>query len=164
MVIQSIAMLAFSLTAQLPDTLPEMPPGQVKPGVEISSILTYEGVNIYNYAIVIYCDGKASDTFHVKKTKPVFVCLDYGHQYAIRYVIEGFRERVVMINTVVDPVIAQKIMLFDYEIEMVRINEPANTFNDLPVAIVAYDPAFKKFQFSQKYHEQVREAGTVVTN
>lgn len=126
-------------------------------GVELSSQLRYHGKKVSDYTLIIYCDTNAAETLYVEKAKMIYLQLDYNHNYTLRYLKDGFRERVLLVNTHVDSKVAAKDMEFDYEIELVPQNAPANTLGDLPVAIIRYDKSQNKFDYSKKYHRQVRQ-------
>lgn len=127
-----------------------------QPGLEVSCRLFDDGSKFSSYTIIIYCDNQTTDTILVDKRRPVYFVLDYGHQYAIRHMAEGYRDRVVMIDTKVDSKIATNMSYFDYQIEMIRQDEPGNTINDLPVAVVRYDAHRHDFDYSRKYEKTVR--------
>lgn len=125
-------------------------------GLEVSVKLTDDGAKVSDYSVIIYQDGNAMDTFFIGKSKPITIWLDYNHNYALRHIKTGYRDRVVLIDTYVSQKNASDIMDFDYEIELIRENESANTFDDFPVAFIHYDANQKKFDYSRKYDRQVR--------
>jgi len=114
-------------------------------GVELSSQLRFQGKKVSDYTLIIYCDSLAPETLYVEKAKVIYLDLQYNHNYTLRYLKDGYRERVLLVNTNVDAKTALRDMDFDYQIELVPQNAPANTLGDLPVAIVRYDKAEKKF-------------------
>lgn len=126
------------------------------PCLEISCHMQDNGNRFAGYTIIIYCDNAPSDTLTIEKRREVFFTLDYGHQYAIRHIAPGYRDRVVMVNTAVDEKAAKTFSYFDYVIEMVREEEPANTVNDLPVGLVRFDKKLHRFDYSRKYAKEVR--------
>ena len=128
-----------------------------QPNVELSFKLTEHGKKIGNYYLLIYCDTNAADTFFVKKGKVTYIHLGYNHNYTLRYVKEGYRDRVVVVNTRLKNGIPLKDYEFDYEIGLVKENEAPNTLGDLPVAVIRYDANRSKFDYSRKYHRQVRK-------
>lgn len=128
--------------------------------LELSFKLTEEGKRVSEYYLLIYCDTNAADTLFVSKGKVAYLYLHYNHNYTLRYVKPGYRDRILIIRTGIESAIHFKNMEFDYEIELVKENEAANTFADLPVAIVRYDANKKKFDYSRKYHHQVRHTST----
>jgi hypothetical protein len=148
-----VLLLAFS-TMQLSASEPAGDPNA--PGLELSCVLTDNGLRLAEYKMIVYCDGAAKDTFCVTKAKPVYLRLDFGHQYAVRHIATGYRDRIVMINTVVDFKTSTRKFTFDYQIEMLKTSETSNTLNDLPVAVICYDAKHKQFNYSRTYHEQVR--------
>lgn len=150
-----LLVLLFLVSGKL--TAQKHEPGDDVPGIELSCVLSDDGRHLANYSMIVYCDGVPQDTFLVEKPKPVYFRLAYGHNYAIRHIAEGYRDRIVMVNTIVDVKTSQKKHTFDYQIEMIRENEPANTWNDLPVALICYDAKHKKFDYSRKYNDQVRD-------
>ena len=127
-----------------------------KPGVEVSCILLDDDLRLSNYTVIVYCDGVVSDTFTVNKARPLYFILDYGHQYAVRHISPGYRDRVVMIDTHVDKETASDYHTFDYQVEMVSADQPANTICDLPAAVVRYDAKQEMFDYSKTYSKQVR--------
>lgn len=135
-------------------------PGKIKsddaPCLEISCHMQDDGSRFAGYTIIIYCDNAPADTLTIEKRREVFFTLDYGHQYAIRHIAPGYRDRVVMVNTCIDEKAAKKFSFFDYVIEMVRDEEPANTLNDLPVGLVRFDKKLHRFDYSRKYEKEVR--------
>lgn len=150
-----LSSLLISLTAAVPgnkkagkDILP--------PGVELSCMLVSNDKPLTDYTIIVCCNECQADTIHVKDIEDVYFRLEYGRQYAIIHRAAGFRERIVMMNTQVDQKTSLKKKVFDYEIEMISVQQPANTLYDLPVAVVRYDPSTGKFDYSRKYHQQVR--------
>jgi hypothetical protein len=126
-------------------------------GVELSSQLRFDGKKVSDYTLIIYCDSNAAETLYVEKAKVIYVQLKYNHNYTLRYLKDGFRERVLLVNTHVDAKTALRDMDFDYEIELITENAPANTLGDLPVAIIRYDQMERRFDYSKKYHRQVRQ-------
>ena len=147
-----LAVLVLSSAASTIEKKEALPPG-----LELSCILVHHDKRISEYLIIIYRDDILTDTIQVDEENPVLFRLDYGHQYAVIHRASGFRERVVMVNTVVDPLTAKKKKVFDYEIEMPETGEPENTLYDLPVAVVRFDKATGKFNYSKKYQAQVRK-------
>jgi hypothetical protein len=125
-------------------------------GLEISFKLTDDGSRVSDYSVIIYQDGNAMDTIFIGKSKPVSIWLDYNHNYALRHIKAGYRDRIVLIDTHISQKSGSDIMDFDYEIELIRENEAANTFDDFPVAFIHYDASQKKFDYSRKYDRQVR--------
>jgi hypothetical protein len=126
------------------------------PNLELSFKLRDDGKRINDYYLLIYCDTNAADTLFVKKGKVAYVNLKYNHNYTLRYVKEGYRDRVVIVRTAVSSTVHSKDMEFDYQIELVKKTEASNTMADLPVAVIKYDARKKKFDYSHKYHRQVR--------
>lgn len=126
------------------------------PGLELSCILEYEGKPLQEYSIVICREDGYRDTINVDRPRTVFYRIEYGHLYSIVHLADGFRERVMMVNTVVASPVSRNKNVFDYEITMLRSEDPPNTQYDLPVAWVKYDAAAKRFDYSRKYHKQVR--------
>ncbi|MEO5645260.1 MAG: hypothetical protein ABIQ40_11620 [Bacteroidia bacterium] len=124
------------------------------PTLELSFKLTDEGKRVTNYYLLIYCDTNAADTLFIQKGKVSYLYLRYNHNYTLRYVKQGYRDRVLIVRT---DFANRKNMQFDYEIELVKENELANTFADLPVAIIRYDLNKKRFDYSRTYHKQVRQ-------
>ncbi|MDQ3109596.1 MAG: hypothetical protein M3R17_06840 [Bacteroidota bacterium] len=127
------------------------------PNLELSFKLTDNGQRISDYYILIYCDTNAADTLFVNKGRVAYLHLKYNHNYTLRYVKEGYRDRVLIVQTGMSSIIHFKDMEFDYQIELVKENEAANTFADLPVAVIRYDAHKKRFDYSRIYHKQVRE-------
>ncbi len=125
-------------------------------GLQISSFLTYDGKKVTDYSIIIYHDAGPNDTVTMSNRKNVSLLLDYNHNYTLDYVKEGYRDRLVLIDTHVKSGVEKKNLSFDYEIEMVKQNEKSNTIDDLPVALISYDANQSKFDYSRKYHNQVR--------
>src|ERR1035437_3543333 len=72
---------------------------QKGPGLEISSILSSNKERVSDYTLIIYDENQSSDTIVVSKAKIIFLKLSYNHSYSLRYVKEGSRDRVVMIDT-----------------------------------------------------------------
>jgi hypothetical protein len=154
-------LLLLALLA-LPFAASSAPRNPATKKVEITCAVLDEGKHLDEYFIIIYCDNNLSDTIFVDKKKTVVFYLNYGHQYAIRHIAGGYRDRVVMINTCVDTKTAQVEHFFDYELEMIATDEPVNTLNDLPVAVVRYDAQLKKFDYSRQYALQVRKQPDLV--
>lgn len=127
-----------------------------KPGVEVSCILLENDIRLSHYTVILYRDGVVSDTFTVSKARPLYFILDYGHQYAVRHMAEGYRDRVVMIDTHVSKETAAEYHTFDYQVEMIPADQPANTICDLPAAVVRYDAKLETFDYSKTYSKQVR--------
>ncbi len=135
-----------------------------KPGLELSILLRDEGHKMPDYTLIVYCDdGSAPDTIRVEMNKSVYVKLSYHHNYTIRHIKEGYRERVLLVNTHVDEKTAKRWLVFDYEIELVREDEPANTLADLPIAVVHYHKNLKNFEYDRNYHQQVRQSAAAST-
>jgi hypothetical protein len=128
-----------------------------KPTVELSFKLTDHGKKVGDYYLLIYCDTNAADTLFVRKGRVAYLQLDYNHNYTLRYVKEGYRDRVVIVRTNIAQNVKPKDMDFDFEIGLVKETAAANTFADLPVAIIRYDVHTKKFDYSRKYHRQIRQ-------
>jgi hypothetical protein len=126
------------------------------PNLELSFKLRDDGKRIGDYYLLIYCDTNAADTLFVKKGRVAYVHLKYNHNYTLRYVKEGYRDRIVIVRTDIASMKQSKDMEFDYQIELVKISEASNTIADLPVAVIKYDARKKKFDYSRKYHRQVR--------
>ncbi|CAN5399770.1 hypothetical protein BH09BAC5_BH09BAC5_01890 [soil metagenome] len=124
--------------------------------VELSFKLKDHGKKIGDYYVLIYCDTNAADTFFVHKGKVAYLDLDYNKDYTIRYEKEGYKDRVVIVHTSIEKKGPLKDMKFDYEIELIKENEPGNTLADLPVAVIRYDKCKKRFDYSKKYNRQVR--------
>lgn len=143
---QGIAAKNYSLTAS-----------DSEPNLELSFKLTDEGKRIGVYYLLIYCDTNAADTLFIDNAKMTYLYLNYNHHYTLRYVKPGYRDRVLIVRTDVTSMTHFKNAEFDYQIELVKENEAANTFADLPVAIIRYDISKKKFDYSRKYHRQVRQ-------
>lgn len=127
------------------------------PSLELSFKLTDGGKRISDYYLLIYCDTNAADTLFIEKGKIVYIGLHYNHNYTLRYVKPGYRDRVLIVRTDISQARQLKDLAFDYEIELVKENETANTYADLPVAIIRYDLNKKKFDYSRSYHKQVRQ-------
>jgi hypothetical protein len=128
-----------------------------QPNVELSFKLTDHGKKTGNYYLLLYCDTNAADTFFVKKGKVTYVQLDYNHNYTLRYIKEGYRDRVVIVNTHMKNGAILKDHEFDYEIGLIKNTDAPNTLADLPVAVIRYDVNHSKFDYSRKYHRQVRK-------
>ncbi len=143
---QGIAAKHYSVTAS--DSVPSL---------ELSFKLTDEGKRMGEYYLLIYCDTNAADTLFIETTKVTYLYLNYNHNYTLRYVKPGYRDRILIVRTSVASLIHFKNMEFDYEIELVKVTEEANTMADLPVAIIRYDMNQKRFDYSRKYHHQVRQ-------
>lgn len=126
------------------------------PNLELSFKLRDDGKRISNYYLLIYCDTNAADTLFVTKGRVAYVHLKYNHNYTLRYVKEGYRDRILIVRTNVAAMKNYRDMEFDYQIELVKKTEASNTIADLPVAVIKYDPHKKKFDYSHKYHRQVR--------
>ncbi|HET6991914.1 MAG TPA: hypothetical protein VFJ43_11350 [Bacteroidia bacterium] len=126
------------------------------PGLEIASTLTLNDERISGYTLIIYDETQSSDTIEIAKAKSIYLKLSYGHIYSLRYIKQGFRERVVMINTRVNEEKQKEETGFDFEIEMIPQNESGNTICDLPVAVIEYNYAENNFEYSRAYHRQVR--------
>lgn len=126
------------------------------PNLALSFKLTDEGKRVSDYYLLIYCDTNAADTLFVEKGKVSYVYLNYNHNYTLRYVKQGYRDRILIVRTSISSLIHFKNMEFDYEIELVKEDEAGNTYADLPVGIVRYDINKKKFDYSRKYHYGVR--------
>lgn len=127
------------------------------PNLELSFKLTDEGKKIGEYYLLIYCDTNKADTLFVQKGKVSYLYLEYNHNYTLRYVKEGYRDRVLIVRTDVSGVKRLRDFEFDFEISLIKENEPANTVADLPVGIVHYDSHKKKFDYSRKYHKEIRQ-------
>lgn len=127
------------------------------PGVELSCVLAHNKIRLAEYTVVVYRDDIVTDTLTVIEPSPVYFELEYGHQYAIIHQAKGYQERILMVNTVVDSKTRNLKKVFDYQIEMLLDGEPPNTLYDLPVAVVRYDASLGKFDYSKKYHNQIRK-------
>lgn len=125
--------------------------------LELSFKLRDGSKRISDYYVLIYCDTNAADTLFIQKGKITYLYLDYNHNYTLRYVKKGYRDRILIVRTGMKSMTQLKDMAFDYEIELVKENEAPNTFADLPVGVVHYDKNKKKFDYSRKYHRQVRQ-------
>lgn len=125
--------------------------------LELSFKLRDGSKRISDYYVLIYCDTNAADTLFIEKGRVAYLYLEYNHNYTLRYVKEGYRDRILIVRTGIKSMTQLKDMEFDYEIELVKENEAPNTFADLPVAVVRYDKSKKKFDYSRKYHRQVRQ-------
>jgi hypothetical protein len=132
-------------------------PNDSIPSLELSFKLKDGSKRISDYYVLIYCDTNAADTLFVEKGKVSYLYLNYNHNYTLRYVKPGYRDRILIVRTGIASAIHLKDMVFDYEIELVKEDEAPNTFADLPVAVVHYDKSKKKFDYSRKYHRQVRQ-------
>jgi hypothetical protein len=126
------------------------------PNLELSFKLTDEGKRVSDYYLLIYCDTNAADTVFVEKGKVAYVYLNFNHNYTLRYVKQGYRDRILIVRTDIASMVHFKTMRFDYEIELVKKDEEANTYADLPVGIVRYDKHKNKFDYSRRYHYDVR--------
>ena len=129
---------------------------QKGPGLEISSILSSNKERVSDYTLIIYDENQSSDTIVVSKAKIIFLKLSYNHSYSLRYVKEGFRDRVVMIDTKINEDQQMKETRFDFEIIMIPENQPGNIISDLPVAVIHYDYSENEFEISRDYYRQVR--------
>jgi hypothetical protein len=127
------------------------------PSLELSFKLRDGNKRISDYYVLIYCDTNAADTLFIEKGKVSYMYLPFNHNYTLRYVKPGYRDRILIVRTGVKSATHIKSMAFDYEIELVKEDEAPNTFADLPVAVVHYDKTKKKFDYSRKYHRQVRQ-------
>jgi hypothetical protein len=133
--------------------------------VDLASQLRFNGKKVSNYTLIIYCDTTAAETIFVEKAKVIHIPLRYNHNYTLRYLKEGFRERVLLVNTFVDKKTSCIDASFDYQIALIPENAPPNTLGDLPVAIIRYDKIARKFDYSRKYHHQVRQKNEgLITN
>jgi hypothetical protein len=128
-----------------------------QPNVELSFKLTDHGKKTGNYYLLVYCDTNAADTLFVKKGRVTYLDLDYNHNYTLRYVKEGYRDRILIVNTHIKTGVTLRDHEFDYEIGLVKNTEAPNTLGDLPVAVIRYDVNRNKFDYSRKYHRQVRK-------
>ncbi len=129
---------------------------QEGPGLEISSILTFQELRISDYTLIIYDENQSADTVVVPKMKTLFLKLSYGHIYSLRYVKPGFLDRVVMIDTKILEGYESQETGFDFEIEMIPESQCSNTMDNLPVGLVRYDYSEQKFDYSRNYHRQIR--------
>ncbi len=154
-IFQFIATIAMLFLNQAINANPKFI-NQEGPGLQISSTLMYNEERVPDYQLIIYDENQLTDTIFVAKAKPVFLKLSYGHNYSIRYIKQGFHERVVMIDTRVCTAKQNKMSDFDFEIEMIPTYKNGNTLYGLPVALINYDYTDNKFEYSRNYHRQVR--------
>ena len=122
-----------------------------KQGLKISFLLSEDNHPIENYTLVIYRDGEIDRTMEISKSTPVYALLDLNSSYTLRFTKPGFKARMVLIDTHVPKGSESEIFHFDFEIEMLEKNEPSNTLDDLPVALLKFNTDKNKFSYSSEY-------------
>lgn len=110
---------------------------------------------VSNYWVYVFENGAPTDTFFVDARKEVFFDLDLNKNYAIKFVKEGYKERVLLIDTHVPEEGLSKSYTFRYLITFIP-NGKSNTFDDFPVAHINYHEKTKDFEYNRQYHRNVR--------
>jgi hypothetical protein len=127
----------------------------VTPGLEVSFLLSDQNDFVNKYMIYIYKNGEIDDSVEIKRKNPVYMLLELNSYYCLRIVKPGFKDRMVLVDTSVPKEKETEIFHFDFEIEMLDRQEPANTLDDLPVAYLKFNPSKENFNYSEKYAESI---------
>lgn len=123
--------------------------------LEVSGILTIDGVRATDYMVYIFEDGALNDSFYITNRFEQYFGLELGHDYALKFKKAGYKERVMLIDTHLPEDAQSGYYIFRYEIEFIK-KDQSNTFDDFPVCFVTYDGKKKDFDYNRTYHFNVR--------
>lgn len=124
--------------------------------LEISGVMTVNDQRVSDYTVFLYRDGVLSDSFYVDNRREQYFGCEYGHDYMLKFVKPGYKERLMMVDTHLPDTAQLQDYTFRYSIAFLRKDAPSNTFDDFPVAYVMYDAKLKDFDYNKTYHFNVR--------
>lgn len=124
--------------------------------LEISGVMTIDEQRTTDYMVYLFEDGTLRDSFYIDNRREQYFGLEFEHNYALKFVKEGYRNRVLLIDTHLPDEAYASIFTFRYSIEFISKDAPPNTFDDFPVAFVTYDSKLKDFDYNKTYHNNVR--------
>jgi hypothetical protein len=110
--------------------------------------------------VYIYQDGALKDSFFVTNKREQYYELPLNHNFALKFRKEGYRERIILVDTHVPDSESIRYYTFRYSIEFISENDPSNTFDDFPVAYVVFQKSKKDFDYDKKYHRNTRVVNT----
>jgi hypothetical protein len=123
--------------------------------LDLSGVMTINGEKVANYTVCIFQDGSPSDTFQVTNRLEQHYMLPLNHNYALKFTRPGCKDRLMLVNTIVDAKRIHDVYTFRYDIQFIEHGE-SNTFDDFPVAVIHYDQQQKDFDYNREYHSNVR--------
>lgn len=123
--------------------------------LDLSGVMTVSDEKTAGYTVYIFEDGSPSDTFQVTNRQEQHYMLPVNHNYALKFVKPGYKERIMLVNTHINEKRLHDVYSFRYQIGFLQKDE-SNTFDDFPVAFVHYDQQQKDFDYNRTYHTNVR--------
>lgn len=123
--------------------------------LEVSGVMTVNGTRATDYMVYMFEDGVLNDSFHIDNRREQYFGFEFGHNYAMEFVKDGYKKRVLLIDTHLPQDAYSSNFHFRYEIEFIG-KDVSNTFDDFPVAYITYDAKKKDFDYNRKYHNNVR--------
>lgn len=124
--------------------------------LEISGVMTVNGAKVEDYTVIFFEDGKLIDSFYIDNRREQYFGMEFGHNYALKFVKKGYKNRVLLVDTSLPEDAHSDNFTFRYSIEFIPKDAPSNTFDDFPVAFVTYDAKRKDFDYNRTYHYNVR--------
>jgi hypothetical protein len=124
--------------------------------LELSGVMTVNDVKVDDYTVFFFEDGKLVDSFYIDERREQYFGMEFGHNYALKFVKKGYKNRVLLVDTFLPQDAHSDDYTFRYSIEFIPKDAPSNTFDDFPVAFVTYDAKQKDFDYNKTYHNNVR--------
>ena len=124
--------------------------------LELSGNMSVNDKMVADYWIYVFENGAPKDTFFVESKKEIFIALQLNNNYAVKFVKEGFKDRILLVDTHVPDSRSSKNYSFRYLIEFLPNDAVSNTFDDFPVAYITYQKAVNDFDYDRMYHHNVR--------
>jgi hypothetical protein len=159
-----LIMLSLNATASEPQNTPTPVQDSInlRKGyfLDFSGVMTINDQKVDDYTVYIYQDGVLKDSFFVTNKREQYYELPLNHNFALKFRKEGYRERIILVDTHVPDSESIRYYTFRYSIEFISENDPSNTFDDFPVAYVVFQKSKKDFDYDKKYHRNTRVVNT----
>lgn len=151
-------LLAVNVSATEPEKLSTQDSVNLRAGyfLDFSGVMTVNDQKVDDYTVYIYQDGTLLDSFYVTSKREQYYELPLNHNFALKFRKEGYRERVILVDTHVPDSESIHYYTFRYSIEFISEDQPSNTFDDFPVAYVVFQKTKKDFDYDRKYHRNTR--------
>lgn len=124
--------------------------------LEVSGVMTVNNQRVDDYTVYMFEDGILTDSFYIDNRREQFFGLELGHNYAMKFVKQGYKCRTLLIDTHLPETAQSDYFTFRYDIEFIAKDAKSNTFDDFPVAYITYDAKKKDFDYNRTYHYNVR--------
>src|SRR3989344_2790047 len=80
--------------------------------LEVSGVMTVNGQKVDDYMVYLFEDGVLTDSFNIDNKREQYFGFEFGHDYAMKFVKEGYKNRVLLIDTPLPDTATQRYFTF----------------------------------------------------